>query len=301
MYVLTKFFGTEQYQKELVEGDLYLSSLAEYSKIVPERGLEEAARNGDSFAAQLLAKIRNTEQMDIFEGAVASVSPNKVPEIQQSDLKDHVCRDVVLKAKRYDYCNVACFCRIDYELSRMPGATILHWNEPDMKAFGDYAIIVKNPMEFLRKLQVGIDKLGYKCLCGPVNYHQLTLNVKKAPNKNSLILRRDDSVEIDSYTRKFNYDAFDKMNRYKKQHEWRIIVNNDIKNEDLLRIPLGDLSDIVLPVKRAEFGTVLDELLRKSQVLPVRDGYYGNFSREEMRKQFYEMGDNRCYLMITVG
>lgn len=48
-YILTKFFEKKSYQEDFIKGNFYLSSLATFTKTYAERGLMEAAAQGDDF------------------------------------------------------------------------------------------------------------------------------------------------------------------------------------------------------------------------------------------------------------
>lgn len=49
-YILTKFFEKKSYQEDFIKGNFYLSSLATFTKTYAERGLIEAAAQGDRYA-----------------------------------------------------------------------------------------------------------------------------------------------------------------------------------------------------------------------------------------------------------
>lgn len=48
-YILTKFFEKKSYQEDFIKGNFYLSSLATFTKTYAERGLIEAAAQGDRY------------------------------------------------------------------------------------------------------------------------------------------------------------------------------------------------------------------------------------------------------------
>ncbi|MCD7809034.1 MAG: hypothetical protein LUH02_06810, partial [Erysipelotrichaceae bacterium] len=98
-----------------------------------------------------------------------------------------------------------------------------------------------------------------------------------------------------------DYDVFNKWDKYKNQYEWRLVVNNGIPSKKELRIDIGDLSDIIIKVHRNELVNTLKQLL-VSQVIYYSDinDYYGNISREEMRRNFCNLGNNKGYLNTTL-
>lgn len=82
--------------------------------------------------------------------------------------------------------NVMCFCKMEYRQQIVKGKMSIAWHESNMKDFGEYAIIVKNPKEFIRRLDKAISNKNYQYICGDVNYHPMTLNNKPVNNKHSI-------------------------------------------------------------------------------------------------------------------
>lgn len=303
MYVLTKFFENKDFQDDFVNGNWYLSSLSAFTKTYAERGLRKAIMNGDKVAEELLRKQQNKSQRDIFEGTMASVAPDQVPELPD-DFRSAMCTDVMIKALGYNYCNLMCFCQVEYQRRLINGRLGTEWNEPDMQAFGDFAVIIKNPDELVRRIDTAIRKLGYQYICGKVNYHPMTFQGSLAEPKPSITFSMDCPIEIENIlqrSKRIDYDVFDKCEVYQAQNEWRIAINNHAANEQPLRIMIGDLSDIVVKVKREYLADKLSKLLSEFRIHPLQEGYSGNISRDEMKEDFYRMGEYKGYLMATIG
>lgn len=183
-YILTKFFEKKSYQEDFIKGNFYLSSLATFTKTYAERGLMEAAAQGDRYAREILKKQRNKSQRDVLEGTIASIPPSRAKEFP-ADMRSVMCTDMMIRALGYDYCNVMCFCKMEYRQQIVKGKMSIAWHESNMKDFGEYAIIVKNPKEFIRRLDKAISNKNYQYICGDVNYHPMTLNNKPVNNKHS--------------------------------------------------------------------------------------------------------------------
>lgn len=303
MYVLTKFFEKKSYQNDFVSGNWYLSSLSAFTKTYAERGLREAAMNGDKEAKELLRKQQNNSQRDIFEGTMASVTPDQVPELP-NDFRDSMCTDIMIRALGYNYCNLMCFCKIGYYQPWDNGQLMIDWEEPNMKMFGDYAVIIKDPEELFRRIDVAIQKQGYQYICGDVNYHPMTFKNGLAEHKHSMTLSIKSPIEIENIlerSKRIDYDAFDKCDVYKAQNEWRLAVNNYEADKEPLRLNVGNLSDIVVKVKREGLADKLTKLLLGFKIHSMKEGYFGNISRDEMREAFYQMGGYKGFLMCTIG
>lgn len=303
MFVLTKFFEKKEYQEDFVKGNFYLSSLSAYTKTYSERALRSAVSKGDQLAEDLLKKQQNISQRDIFEGTMASVSPDLIPELPE-DYRSVMCTDIMIQALGYNYCKLMCFCKMEYHLHPANDTLEVRWNEPDMKDFGEYAVIIKDSEELVRRIDAAMSRQGYRYICGDVRYHPVTFRDENAERKHSITFVAQSPIAIDDILRRgkrHDYDVFDKSEVYKDQQEWRIAVNNGIADEQPLRINVGDLSDIVVKVRRGELTDRMNRLLTKWKIHPMIEEYVGNISRIEMRDEFYHMGEDKGNLLMTIG
>lgn len=263
----------------------------------------EAAAQGDRYAREILKKQRNKSQRDVLEGTIASIPPSRAKEFP-ADMRSVMCTDMMIRALGYDYCNVMCFCKMEYRQQIVKGKMGIAWHEPNMKDFGEYAIIVKYPKEFIRRLDKAISNKNYQYICGDVNYHPMTLNNKPVNNKHSMTLGLDKPIIVKDFlkrSKKIDYDAFDKCDSYKNQNEWRIAVNNGVADEQPLRINVGNLSDIIEKVDRRDLANKMRELFLGFEIFPMEKGYYGNISRAEMKEAFYCLGENKGNIMVNIG
>ena len=277
--------------------------MATFTKTYAERGLIEAAAQGDRYAKGILDRQRNKSQRDVLEGTIASIPPSRAKEFP-AEMREVMCTDVMIRALGYNYCNVMCFCKMEYRQQIFKEKMSIDWNEPNMKDFGEYAIIVKNPKEFIRRIDNAINNQNYQYICGDVNYHPMTLNNKPVNNKHSMTLGLDKPVLVKDFlkrSKKIDYDAFDKCDYYKNQNEWRIVVNNGVADEQPLRINVGNLSDIIEKVDRRDLANKMRELFLGFEVSPMEKEYYGNISRTEMKEVFYRLGENKGNLMVNIG
>lgn len=302
MFVLTKFFGSESYRDDFVNGDLHLSSLSKFTTVYAERGLREAVAQGDKQAEKLLEAQNNKGQMDILEGTIATLNPDDVK--IDNNLREHICTDVRLRALGFDYCNLTCFCKMEYTQKLINGKIQWDWIKPDMNEFGEYAIIVKNPRELIKRIDEKMRSLGYQYICGDVNYHPITFKGEMVESKHTVTLEMGGDVEIKDYLQQGNrvdYDAFDKCNVYKKQREWRLVVNKGLADQEPLRVNIGDLSDILVKVDRNNFEKKMDKLFYSFEIQHMEEEYSGNVSRDEMKRELCLLGDNKGRLLFDIA
>lgn len=304
MYVLTKFFTNRKFQSEFMAGSLYLSSMTEFTRTFPERGLQEAADKGDESAAELLKKQRKNSQRDIFEGTIADIDSKHIDWIQD-DFRDLVVCDVKARALGYAYCNIQCFCMMEYNYGfRQDGRLVCSWEEPDMRDFGEYAVIIKDQAEFIRRVGLAAEKEGYQYLCGTVNYHPLMQGGRRVVSGNLVHIMREDAICVDDlleHAENMKYDAFDKWDKYSAQQEWRIVINTGDRKDAAIRLEIGDLSDIAVKTTVENLPGRLNKILRTFSCCNSDREYVGNVSREEMRDEFYRIGGNKAFMFATLG
>lgn len=302
-FILTKFFSKKEYRDDFINGRLYFSSLSEFTKVVDEGRLIEEAKRGNVFAKQELEKLNNKSQRDIYEGAIASISPKDLTELE-ADMRDVMCSDVYIKPTGYDYCNIMSFCRMQYNKKHIKTKEFIEWFEPNMSDFGNYVIIIKNPDEFVRRIDYAMKKRNYKYICGNVEYHPITLNGAVATPKNSVVLEAAVDLNVESVLQRCsikNYDIFNKCDYYEFQNEWRIVVDDNCTNKEPLKLNIGDLSDIVQSVDLLEFSKeLLNGIMNcKYELFSLMD--YGNITRVDMKAMFYDKGNNKGRLISMIG
>lgn len=305
MYVLTRFFQNKSFLNDFLKGSLYLSDMSEFTKVYSERGLIHLAEEGNKEAKDLLKKLRNNSQRDIFEGTIADIECKYI-EWLPDELKDAAICDIKAQALGYSYCNIQCFCKLDYQqkYNTASGRLEYTYSIPDMQDFGEYAVIIKDQSEFLKRIQVAAEKEGYQYLCGSVNYHPLTKGDKVITGGSFMHWRIDKIICLDELLEKtpnHQYDAFDKWEKFRKQNEWRIAINTGKMQAEPIRLNIGDLSDIAVKTDAQNLTKRLDKLLIERKIKNSDDGYIGNISRENMRKEFYRQGENKGILFATLG
>ena len=104
-YILTKFFEKKSYQEDFIKGNFYLSSLATFTKTYAERGLIEAAAQGDRYAKGILDRQRNKSQRDVLEGTIASIPPSRAKEFPAEMREVYRCNDTSIGVQLLQ-CNV---------------------------------------------------------------------------------------------------------------------------------------------------------------------------------------------------
>lgn len=141
-------------------------------------------------------------------------------------------------------------------------------------------------------------------ICGSVNYHPLMEGDQKIVSGRLVTIQCEDAVPIndllsDASARR--YDAFDKWDKFQKQNEWRIVINNNQCNDKFYRLEVGSLDDIAIKVHVMDLAATLNRLLTGFKIKNSVDGYIGNITREAMRDEFYHMGEDKAYMLAVLG
>lgn len=84
--------------------------------------------------------------------------------------------DTIYRSVGMGYCNVLCFYKMDYEL--INNGTVSSYSLGNMQEFGEYAVIVDDKDELIRRIKRAAEKRRFKYLCGTVLYKKPKLNGK---------------------------------------------------------------------------------------------------------------------------
>ena len=98
----------------------------------------------------------------------------------------------------------------------------------DCQEFGNHAVLIKNPSEFIRRVNLSAEKHGYKVHSGLVQYYDAEIGT---PPINSPI-----------------QTLFLKRKRYEYQKEWRLAVDTGTTGDYPIIIDIGGIEDIAVQI-----------------------------------------------------
>lgn len=220
-FQLCKFFKTENFLNDFLDGKFYMSSVGLMDKYI-NLNLSDGQADELEGTEEYLQTVENMyHALEIIDGSAYIASYYGDHNIQKN-------KNIIYEAKvgrhKYINCNLYCFYTLWFDTDNNEIA----YRDTKMKTeFGDYGIIVRNPIELMNRIYTGIltfsqeDKLNSKPIIGFVEYLELM-------NKGM------ESI-----------GPFRKDNSYSYQNEFRFLI--DIKNQkgDLKYFEVGDLRDIV--------------------------------------------------------
>lgn len=121
------------------------------------------------------------------------------------------------------------------------------------REMGEYALLILNYEEFLRRFLNAISDKGYEVYDGFVNYYD--------PGIDSFNVRQLLGTEG------LKMIPLLKRKKYSYQQEYRIVIHAPNENKDHLEIEIGDISDISKKIKA--------ETLLKSKIVPASNSIKG--------------------------
>ena len=312
-HVLLKFISKREYVEDFLNGDFYMNTLYTFWK---QKSLEEAKRkreayikahpeeNPDDIKIKMPQNLSGG-QSDTLESVVGYGSNARFKPM----FGEHILSDCIYQAVGFQYCNVLCFYRLDfytpsYRLEYMcDNNLLLHYDPPNMEEFGEYVIIIKDKQEFLRRISRAIGEMKY--LCGDIEYKPLMRNGMKVDisDRHHILVQQEPVANILEIQTE-NGDCFSKFDKYSLQREWRLAIYRGEKDTSAFTFHVGNLRDITYCTKAENLIPELDKLLIAGEIRPRKDRHYlycGNITRLEMRKKFYQLGDNKANLFLFIG
>lgn len=185
-------------------------------------------------------------QIDEKEGLVCDFNAKSVGDCSRSD--------------GYMYCNLLCCSKLDFV---RVGDSIGWYTTENMEKFGDFVVIIKDPVEFEKRLVKAAATDGFKCGCNCVDY--------------------SDRVSGDR-------DCFDKEEKYAYQNEWRAALYRGVKNCAPCTLDIGPIYDIAEICASKALNRRLERIFRKGEFVPLERKYFGNIDRSELRQLFNNLG-----------
>ena len=299
-YVLLKFMK-EIYADSFLDGNIYMNTLYyfwnEYKMLDPIAMKKAYMKAPPSSAPEeILIPIENEMpeyQEDILEGAIGEAS------VKDEGLKRHLLSDMIIRSSGCQYCNIACFMKLKYEVK----GSCIHYDIPCMNGFGGSVVIIDDEREFLRRIGSSVKKLGYKYLCGEVEYKEPKFDgsLSEISERPHLLLQSDEEVEITSLRPGEMRDCFTKAKKYSHQHEWRIALYRGVQDTQAYVLRTDSLRDIARCVSTDELVDELDDMFAKGKIAPGLPGYHGNVSRQDMRDIFHELGGHKAKFFMIMG
>ncbi|MBE6004405.1 MAG: hypothetical protein E7232_10050 [Lachnospiraceae bacterium] len=295
-HILLKF---TDYVEDFLRGSLYMNTLHYFWYEYRNQKINDylLSHPGED-RVPITALQSHVPQEDMFEGSIG------IGNTVDNELDKYALTDTAYRAVGYKYCNVMCMYRLEYQFEAFSDVgQMVHYDVPQMDDFGDSVIIITDENEFLRRIMRAAEKERYLFLCGNVKYW--TPKNADIMSKKHHLLFESEPVDMNSEpfvsSIKIHRDCFQKMDNHKNEKEWRIALYRGVKETKAYRLEIGSIRDIAICVSKEDLIKEIDRLFRNGKIKQCGEEYYGNVSRRELRQKFYELGDNKAQMLVTVG
>ncbi len=289
MRQLIKYFSKKEYADMFVSGKLYMNALSYFW----ENGFEQ--------------------QRDVFEGISDTIKKEGIG--LPVDFQQIVSGDLMFRLEAYRYCNLYCFYRVDISddmvwnpqtASVFPDTRIIRLPDKEMKQFGNYVGVIKKEEEFLKRVLHAVET-NWLCVAGDVRYRKRV--GAREPLKHSMEMGTKELYPAAHWMRNganrtSSKDCFDKTLSYEQQKEWRICLFRNQKDDQPYILEVGDLSDIVEIVSADTIRQYLMNLYAPcipGEVLPQRNAFTGNVTRQQFKEKLYDFDGGMGKLMLVIG
>ncbi len=209
-----------------------MSTIFTLMKICKEESHADSFLSGRMYMNRLsyFARIEDQDQRsDKHEGLSSWMQPDQIQLHFGGHLINGVIRPVSIKKKQNETCPILCL----YAIHSGPYHSVTEENIIEftsylkvndiVQSFGDYAILMTNVSEFLKRFMSTAQNIGFGFEANLVEY-----------------------FSYDSHNTSFVKPGFHKLDKYSDQHEYRIRLDIGDDLETPFTFEIGDLSDIAI-------------------------------------------------------
>ena len=220
-FVLVKFRAEEAHVRDLLAGRIYANRLSWFRRI---EELDDSGRG------------------DAHEGILGWFQPGRgVFKWGDIDMMPHIDRPIEIRSNRLDHFNLFCTTygwvdeRVLNGLSdEYPGELSNTLTIPKRwLSLGQYAVVIKDVQEFIRRMKEAADAKSYVIGQKPVEYYD--------PDTYHGVVSSTDAI-------------FRKQDRYRYQHEFRFIIATPTEGDEPVILEIGEIHDIALGVRTEELN-----------------------------------------------
>ena len=221
VFLLVKFFSEVSHAADFVNGRIWVNPLSYF------KALEASA---------------DPDRADRHEGTTAWLQPGRDRfVIDGMDITDDLAAPVEIQKDWLNYIHI--FCLHAVHSGHLDLGKITNDNIDNMRSefmipdgcldLGEYAVVVKNVPEFIRRMEAAIHAKQFRGRRGLVRYY-----------------------DPESFHGEFRdvESLFWKQSKYSYQREFRFAINSGSMSGCPLKLDIGDIKDITLVLKSAELN-----------------------------------------------
>ena len=219
---LAKVFSEPGHADDLIKGKLYANRLSYFKNI------EGDPTRGDPEEGAIMPQLEGLA----FE--LTSTNPTTGEVNKVTITKDDLAAPPVIRPRWFEDTNLFCM----YAARTGTFTTVSEQNITDFQnqlqmtehcqEFGTHAVLIKNPSEFIRRVNLSAEKHGYKVHSGLVQYYDPEIGT---PPIHSPI-----------------QTLFLKRKRYEYQKEWRLAIDTGTTGDCPIIFDIGGIKDIAVQI-----------------------------------------------------
>ena len=209
IFFLVKFFAKQEYANDFVSGRLYANQLSFFKKI---------------------EDVGDTNRGDKNEGTVMWGQPGRIQiEINGHNMSNDLAGPVSVSLNRLYQFNVVCLYAGNIRSYSPPMSMAEIRNQllipRECEEFGQYAVVIKNGLEFLNRVKKAANVNNYRVAHGLVRYYNPDTFHGDFPGVSG---------------------AFMKQDTYRYQREYRIVIETGSTGTCPIVLDIGDIGDITM-------------------------------------------------------
>ena len=217
---LAKVFSESQHADDLIKGNLYANTLRYF------RNIEGDTTRGDPEEGAIRPQLEGLA----LELTSTNSTTGEVDKITIT--KDDLAAPPSIRPRWFEHLNLFCmYAARTGQFTTISEQNITDFQKQlempeDCREFGSHAVLIRNPREFIRRVNLAAENEGYKVHYGPVHYYDPDIGT---PPIHSPI-----------------QTLFLKRKMYEYQKEWRLAIDTGTAADCPIIFDIGGIEDIAV-------------------------------------------------------
>ena len=226
-----KVLSEQDHADKFMRGELYARRLSWFKRLEGDDG------RGDEYEAAIMLRRDNL--------IITLEAKNEVTgEVEELTIPmDDLAAPPILQLEYFNHINVCCmYAAHSGDFKQISEDNIQDYRRQlelpeNCLTLGRYAVVITNPAEFLRRVEMAARRHGYKIYRGLVRYYNPEVGTPRAP--------------LDIGT------IFTKRKRYAHQKEFRFAIDTGTTGCEPITLNIGEIDDIVMRLDTADINRQL--------------------------------------------
>ena len=237
IFFFAKIYKNEEHADTFIKGSLFANRLCYFKQIENRDG------RGDKYEGAIVPKLDELcftlTSKDIQTGEVTEIT---IPE-------DDFAGPTIILPKWFDHINLFCMYSGYSGGTEKISADNLHCLKKqleipeDCTKLGRYAVLIKNPREFIRRVRFGAERENYRICWRFVRYYDPEVGTPRLESS------------LDS--------IFSKSKEYEYQREFRFAIDNGSVGRNHIILDIGEIDDITMCMDSREINRQIDIRIKR--------------------------------------